>query len=393
MRRFSANYIFPVNGLPIKNGIIELDSNNTIVNVIDPAGEAKEYSSMEFHNGVIVPGFVNAHCHIELSHLKGRLDQNQGIAGFVSQIRNLRNVESSIVQDSIKQAISTLYLNGTVAVGDICNTTDTLSEKAKSNIYFYNFIELFGLNSSDAREKIDSSLNLLNSFQSASSGSSSLTPHSTYSISDKLWNLIAFELDKNPSLVSIHYGESDQEYSLLKNLNGILADNFKMLGIPINLPDCKSPLEVVKRFIPKNAKTLFVHNTFSTENEVRELISHFDNPSFVLCPASNLFIEGRLPNIPMLVEQGAYLALGTDSYASSNSLSVFDQMQILLEHFPTISFSEILKWGTINGARALNIESKIGSFEKSKHPGLNLITNFDFGSMKPTRDSRVRRLV
>jgi len=392
MRLFSANYIFPISGEPIRNGVVVLDNNNVVVEVIDPKGNEKELASMEFHNGVIVPGFVNAHCHIELSHLKGRFTQKKGIAGFVSQVRELRGVEPLEVAGSIKQAISTLEKNGTVAVGDICNTTDTLKGKMSTDIYFHNFIELFGLNPIDAREKVDSLLELLNRFQSNLQGASSLTPHSTYSISENLWNLINAELVKNPSIVSIHYGESLQEYAILNDRSGLLAENFKALSIPINLPECDSPLEVVKRFIPRHSKVLFVHNTFASAKEVQQLICHFAEPHFVVCPSSNQFIEGKLPDIPMLIDQGACLAIGTDSYASSNTLSVFDQILILLDQFPAIAFTDMVKWATLNGAKALSIDSIYGSFDKGKKPGLNLITDFDFNSMKPSPQSRIKRL-
>ncbi len=392
MQRFSANYIYPISGPPIRNGVLVLDNNNTVVDIIDPKGNEKEFAFMEFHNGIIVPGFVNTHCHIELSHLKGRLEQAKGIAGFVSQVRDLRRVEPTEIEGSIKQALSTLEVNGTVAVGDICNTLDTLNEKLNSDIYFHNFIELFGLNPVEAKEKIGTSLELLNRFQSTLVGSTSLTPHSTYSISKDLWSLINIELVKNSSIVSIHYGESLQEYSILKDRSGLLAENFKTRGIPINLPDCDSPLEVVKHFIPKNANLLFVHNTFSSKKEVQELINHFTEPYFVICPSSNLFIEGKLPDVPMFLEQGAILTLGTDSYASSNTLSVFDQILILLEKFPAVTFAEAIKWATLNGSKALGIDSKLGSFDIGKKPGVNLITDFNFPSMKPSNKSRIKRL-
>lgn len=392
MHRFSANYIFPINGKPIRNGIVVLDNNNVVVDIVDPKGSEKEYESMEFYNGVIVPGFINSHCHIELSHLKGKLKQSDGIAGFVSQIRSLRIADDFDITNSITQSISTLEKNGTVAVGDICNTNDTFNAKLKSDIYFHNFIELFGLNSSEADGKMVSAFKIFESVYQ-SKGSKSITPHSTYSISDDLWRLINNELGKSSSLVSIHYGESLQEYQILKDRSGQLAENFSALKFQIKLPNCATPLEVVERFIPKTSKILFIHNTFSSREEVVELMKHFDEPFFVLCPSSNLFIEGKLPDLQMLNELGANLAIGTDSLASSDTLSVFDQVQILLDKFPAVSFTEAIKWATLNGAKALSIDSVYGSFEIGKTPGLNLITDFDFNLMKPTAKSRVKRLV
>jgi len=394
MRRFSANYLLPIDTSPIKNGIITVDSRNTIVDVFNPGNSVKEFASTEFHNGVIVPGFVNTHCHLELSHLEGKISQSKGIAEFVSQVRTNRKADNQDISKSIRRAIATLKENGTAAVGDICNSLDTLSEKESSDIYFHNFIEVFGLNAADAMVRFDASEELRNSFQSSNSGTSSITPHAPYSISESLWILLKDEMEKtSPSLVSIHYGESLQEYVFLKDRAGLFAENFAKLGIPISLPDCKSPHEVVIRYIPKNAKVLFVHNTFASADEIKKLSTYFRETYFVLCPSSNLFIENALPDVPMLINSGVDIALGTDSYASSNTLSVFDQMMILLEKFPTLTFNEVLRWATLNGAKALGLDSRLGSFVAGKAPGLNLITNFDFTLMRPTSKSRVKRLV
>ncbi|RPH32754.1 MAG: hypothetical protein EHM93_07965 [Bacteroidales bacterium] len=391
MHRYSANYIYPINGVPIRNGIVVIDNSRKIVEIVDPKGNEKEYESMEFYNGVIVPGFVNAHCHLELSHLKGRLEKSDGIAGFVSQIRNLRGDSEGLIRSSITQAISTLELNGTVAVGDICNTADSFSFKQASNLHFHNFIELFGLLEDDAEARFVNAKLLLNETLPLQS-TSSLAPHSPYSISDRLWGFISDELHKSDSIVSIHYGESLQEYSFLMNRTGLLAESFKALGISDGIALGITPFEVVKKYLPHASPTLFIHNTFVKRDEVRGIIKHFDKPYFVLCPTSNLFIEGCLPDIPMLMNEGACIAVGTDSLASSNTLSVFDQILIILEKFSALTFDDAIKWATLNGAEALGVESIYGSLEKGKSPGLNLITNFDFSLMKPTKMSRVRRL-
>ncbi|MHC1703586.1 MAG: amidohydrolase family protein [Tenuifilaceae bacterium] len=393
IRRFTANYIFPVVGLPIRNGILGVDENGCIIEIIDQGNNIEELSSTEYHNGVIVPGFVNTHCHLELSHLRNALKKSTGIAGFVSQVRGMRNAELLDINKSIKEAVQSLKTNGIVAVGDICNTSDTIEIKEESGILFHNFIEQFGLASENANEKYNQSKELLNLFVNSTKQSSSITPHSTYSICDELWSLIRKEFTNQDIPISIHYGESKQEYILLKNHSGHLAQNFKELGIPLNLPNCESPFEVVTKYLPKESKVLFVHNTFASKEEIQKLAEHFKESFFVLCPSSNQFIEGVLPNVPMIMETGVNIAIGTDSYASSETISVYDQMMILLQEFPSISFNEVLKWATLNGAKALNFEGKVGSFEVGKCPGLNLITNFDFTQMRPTSKSKIKKLV
>jgi cytosine/adenosine deaminase-related metal-dependent hydrolase len=269
---------------------------------------------------------------------------------------------------------------------------DSFSPKQSSKLHFHNFIELFGLLPDDAEFRLDNAKNILN-IASKSNKSNSLTPHATYSISNKLWDLISKELKRSNSIVSIHYGESQQEYNFLKDQSGALAENFKVLGIANGIEFRTSPLEIVKTYLPKQNPTLFIHNTFAQRAEIEAIKSHFEKPYVVLCPSSNLFIEGRIPDVLMIKGTGACIALGTDSYASSNTLSVFDQAKILLEKIPGLNFNEVIQWATLNGAKALGVEHIYGSFEKGKKPGLNLITNFDFNQMKPTSQSRVKRLI
>lgn len=393
MKKISANYIFPVSGPPVKNGIIVLDEQNIIVDIINPGDEFKELPSLEFYNGILVPGFVNAHCHLELSHLKGKFERMTGLAGFVSQIKEKRSSMPSCISSSIDRALSTIKETGTVAVGDICNSADTLNPKKNSGLLFHNFIEIFGLDSSSAEYFFRNGVNLQNQFDHFFNGRTTITPHSTYSLSKELWQLLSNQFSLQEGPISIHFGESPEEYELHYNGSGKLAQFYQELGFTINLSKNITPFDVVKEFIPNSKKVLFIHNTVVPQKEIKLIKKNFLFPFCILCPSSNLFIEGILPNVPDLIHEHVNIALGTDSYASSNTLSMLDMMMIILSEFPDIPFSEVLKWATLNGARALGFDHLIGSFEVGKAPGVNLISNFDFSGMRPTGNSKVKKLV
>ncbi len=114
---------------------------------------------------------------------------------------------------------------------------------------------------------------------------------------------------------------------------------------------------------------------------------------WVVCPSSNLFLEGRIANLEMFIEQNQKITIGTDSLASNCGLSILKEMKIISEHFPQIPFDEILKWATLNGAEALDFNKEIGSIEKGKIPGINLIEGFDFKNMKINKNSTVRKVI
>ncbi len=393
MRRYSANYIFPVGNPPIKNGIIEVDDEGKIVSIINPGSSFKEIHSTEFHNGIIIPGFVNAHCHLELSHLLGKIPKKQGIASFIKAVTEERLKFQDSTQKSIANAIKELELTGTVAVGDICNTTDTLDLKVKSELHFHNFIEVFGINQNNSDKVFELANTIKTRFLENYPGSTSITPHSTYSLSKNLWNRVSTEINNSKMPVSIHFAESLPEYEFLKTGSGPIFDRYKFLSIPFETPFGLSPLDVVFNNVDPNNDVLLIHNTFASIDELLQINGHYRKVTFVTCPESNIYIENSMPALAEMHKAGLRIAIGTDSLASASTLSMLYHINLLLDNFKEISFADILKWATLNGAEALNIESRFGTLEVGKNPGLNLITDFDFNSMKPTLKSRVKRLV
>lgn len=394
MRRYGANYIFPVNKPPIRNGIIETDDKGVIKRIIEPYSDFQEIHSTQFFNGIIVPGFVNTHCHLELSHLKGISPTKQGIAGFIEAVTNQRDAGYEIISKSITSAINQAQLSGTVAIADICNTISTLAHKIKAGIYFHNFIELFGINPAITEQTFGNGLKIYSEFKKQFPESTNLTPHSTYSLSEPLWNKISNLLSEiRGAVVSIHYGESKAEYEFLATGGGPLFHRYSSANIQFIPPKGQSPYSVVTHNIPKHTNVILVHNTFAEPEELKTLNGWFNNLTIVTCPESNLIIENTLPKLDIFASNGLNIAIGTDSLASASSLSMLDQIMIILNHFPVIDFQTVLKWATINGAKALNIDKKYGTLEVGKIPGLVLVDHFDFTNMRPTNKSAAKRLI
>ncbi len=395
MKRFAANYVFPVNSKPIKNGIIETTDDGEVIRIIDLGNEFAEIHSTQFFNGVIVPGFVNAHSHLELSYLKGLELEKQGIVGFIDAVTKHRfDFTEKEILDSIEAAIQQALNTGTIAIADICNTTNTLTVKQNTKLIFYNFIENFGISPIKASVLFNDYLAVKNVFSNAFPNNVSLTPHSPYSISKKLWMLIADYLRNNSNrTASIHYGESHAEYEFLRYGTGPLRERYQNAGIPFDEFRNLSPSDVVIEHIPDDYSLLLIHCTFATAQEISLLNKHYRQLTVVTCPESNLRIENKLPNLLEFAKIGINLAIGTDSLASATSLNMLSQINIILDHFQLLNFDEVLKWGTLNGAKALNLSHTIGSIEPGKKPGLVLISAFDFERMRPTVHSKVKRLI
>ena len=160
IKKISAHYIFPVSSKPIKNGIISIDENGKILKIENPKGNFKEIANLEFYNGILVPGFVNTHCHTELSHLKEKIREKTGLPDFVSQISKIRVSKEEIIKKAIKTANQTMEFEGIVAVGDISNTNYSFETKKNSKIKYHTFLEVFSMDENKAELAIDKALKL-----------------------------------------------------------------------------------------------------------------------------------------------------------------------------------------------------------------------------------------
>jgi cytosine/adenosine deaminase-related metal-dependent hydrolase len=380
MRKISADYIFPVSSPPVKNGVIILEDNGTIAEVVFP-GSGLRSSDAEFFPGVIVPGFVNAHCHLELSYLKGKISEGKGLAGFFSELLPQRSKYSpEEIKTALVQAEEEMIRNGIVGVGDISNTEHSFEQKKKSKIAYHTFLEVFDLTAEKAEEKLLESKALSDKLGSLAH---SVVPHAPYTVSGKLMELI----DKlQQPLLSIHSLETASENELFRTGTGPLAELMQKAGVDVDAKrrDRGSLLFVLGRMIEAK-KILLVHNTFTSKEDV-DLIRFYGKGAELdialsLCPNANLYIENRLPDIPMLLNEGMKLCIGTDSYASNRSLSILDEMITISKHFPQIPFETLIAWATINGAEVLGFEKELGTLEKGKRPGLNLLKgmNENFG--------------
>lgn len=397
MRKIAATYIFPSNRPPIKNGILICESDGKIIEIIDNKGELKEESGLEFYSGILVPGFINTHCHLELSHLKGKIEEKTGISKFIGKINTLRNEETEFIEKTIQITDRKMWAAGTAVVGDISNSTITLNTKLKSKIFYHTFVESFGFHPSRAEKAFNYAQIVFSEFQ-RNNLAASIVPHSPYSVSELLFNKIKENAFAKKSILTIHNQESKSEAQFYKDGTGEIANHLQSnLGIDIShwQPSGKSSIFSILKYFPPENQLLLVHNTFTEKTDLDEIkrCRSLHNTFFTLCPNSNLYIENQLPPVSLFQNENVNICLGTDSLASNQNLSILSEMFTLQQHFSKIKLEELITWATLNGAKALKIEQDFGSFESGKKPGINLISGIDFKNMKITENSRVKRLL
>lgn len=391
MKRFAAHYIFTNSCRPLKRAVINTEDDGTIINIEDTKGDLKEKHSIEFYNGIIIPGFVNCHCHLELSHMKGFTSEGTGLGDFIEQIRNTRNNNTENIHSSAYSADNYMFNEGIVLCADICNTSDSFKIKKKSRIRYINLLEVFGLDPDKARRRIDE-INIVARSAKEMDLQYSLVPHSAYSISLTLFGLLRNESLEN-KVTSVHFMETAGEETFLKNQTGPLLAAYKRSGLlPSRLETAKSHADVVLKEITKSGNLILIHNTFADRNTIR-MVKERRNLFWCLCPNSNIYIEKKIPPVNMLIEEACEIVIGTDSLASNSNLSILEELKTLQINFPEIELTDLISWATVGGARALGEEERFGKIDAGKKPGLLLIQNVDLQKMRLLPDSFVTRLI
>ncbi|HZX57297.1 MAG TPA: amidohydrolase family protein, partial [Mucilaginibacter sp.] len=376
MKIFRADYVFPVSAEPIKNGIVAVDDNGKIISVTNNYSPDINIEQIEHVKGAICPGFVNTHCHLELSHLKGKIAPKGGLINFIKSIQAVRNADEAEIAAAAAKADKEMYENGIVAVGDICNSNVSIPVKEKSKIYYHSFVEAFGFTPERARDIFDKSIALLDEFKPAPC---SVTPHAPYSVSKELFKLIKKYCETGTNLISLHNQESDDENKFYRYRLGGFLDLYEHFGIDISYfkSQARNSLQSVLPLLTNKQEILLVHNTCTNLKDIY-FIKRFDKRvHFCFCPGANLYIENRLPKVELFVDQGFNLTMGTDSLASNTKLCILNEMHILQEKFPSLTTERLMQWATINGARYLGIAEEKGTIEPGQTPGLNLLTGLD----------------
>ncbi len=370
IRQYTADYILPISENPIKNGVITLDENDRIVEISGPKSTKSE--KLIKLKGSIIPGFINAHCHLELSHLKGKIPTGTQLIPFITTVVQKRGSNKLQIAKAIGQSDDAMWKNGIQAVGDICNTTDTLTTKSNSKIQYYNFVELFDLWQNDGTQNaIDQYSKVLTSFQKNQKNVSAV-PHAPYSVTPELFEAIRLLNQGKYVSVSIHNQETKPENEMFQEGNGHFYQFYKSFGLNLDhfyKTETSSIYYAMDQMDPTQ-RSIFVHNTLTKLEEIQSAIQWSDEVYWATCPNANLYIENTLPFYKSFIETDANVCIGTDSLSSNWQLSILEEMKTIKKYNSWMPIETILKWATLNGAKALGFDKQLGSLELGKTPGL-----------------------
>jgi len=390
LRHISADYIMPVSSMPVKNGIVSVNDRGEIVSLHDQEASLNFSGPVERYDGVIVPGFINCHCHLELSHLLGHIPGGNGLIPFLSSVIAGRSAKEEVILEAMSEADKQMQENGIVAVADISNNSLSRDIKSASPLYYHTFVEFLGIDPAKADTIFEQALKTLREFAPLPA---SLAPHAPYSVSKSLLKRLQKNKEGKYRLTTMHNQESEDENELFRYKTGGFIDFYKSLNQDLEFfrPQARNSIQSLMPLFAAQQKILLVHNINTGLKDV--YFAHRFNRQihWCFCPNANLYIGNKLPRIGMFTNHDFNLTVGTDSLASNSKLCILSELKVIRENFPALSFAEILSWGTLNGARFLEIDQDYGSIESGKRPGLNLLDNMD--GLELTPDTTVRKLI
>lgn len=368
--KFTANKIYTSIGPVLTDQVIVTDESGKIL-AIDTLSN-HDAASVKTLDGMICAGFVNTHCHLELSHMKGKVDTGTGLLPFLKKVVGYRDIDQDTILQAIQDGDEEMYKNGIVAVGDISNKMDTASTKNRSKLDYYSFIEMFDfLQPTMTAATIAQYQEVMAGQSDANFNRKSYVPHAPYTVSP---DLFSFVNDHNQAgqTISIHNQETPAEDELFQKGTGGFKDFYDGFGFSLDhfVPSGLTSIHYAIQHLKPIFKTIFVHNTLTSREDVLAAKAWNDQVFWASCPNANLYIENRLPDYAVFLDTDAKVTLGTDSLTSNWQLSIWEEVKTIRKYASYVPLETLIQWATINGAQALGYADRLGSIEVGKTPGL-----------------------
>jgi cytosine/adenosine deaminase-related metal-dependent hydrolase len=363
---YRAAFVLPVTAPPIRDGFVA--ERDGVVTAVGPAAErptGARVADVDLGSTILMPGFVNAHTHLELSHLEGIVPGDRGFVPWIEEQLRIR-AERSIdeVPPAIVKAIRSLEVSGTVAVADVSNSLATVDPLRASKLHAVVMHEILGFDPAKATTVLEQTRLARAAVEHGSVRDPKAGPgpamrvrveiaaHAPHSVSRPLLELLKQE---GPGVRSIHLAESQSEVDFLRQGSGVWREFLDRRVGPIPFePPGLSPVRYLDQLGLLTPGLLAVHCLHADGDDARLLAAR--GVVSVLCPRSNEFLGNGLPPLPLLLEKGVRLALGTDSLASAPSLDVLDDARLLARRFPQVPHKTLLHIATRGGAVALGFE-------------------------------------
>ncbi len=361
-----AGLLYPVTSKPIKNGYVSIENGKILDVGREPNPKEEFHKAIDLTDYILLPGFINAHSHLQFTGMDGSykgslIEWIKSVVGFLS------NTPIEKRKEGVARGIKEMMNSGITAVGDIMPDAGLAEPLLQSGLDAVIFLESLSNSNEGACEtagKLEIGLDRLIKAGLAVG----LSPHAPHTVSEKLFRRIRKIADDSSIPLTTHIAETPEENDYIKNGKGALADFFASMEIPPAgfKASGLSPTALLDSYsLLENC--LAAHLNIVDSSDIEILVKRNVIPLF--CPCSSRWFErDAVMPLDKFIKAGLKPALGTDSLASNSSLSMLDELREALKYFPKIPRETFLEMATINGARALGMNS--GSIEKGKKANL-----------------------
>ena len=377
MIRYHARWVLPISGPPIEDGWVAADRGR--IAALGRRNHSDGADEVDLGDVAILPGLVNAHTHLELSHLR---DEVSPAPTFVAWIRNVMaarrqrpDPRAAEILDAVDRALDEAEACGTAVIGDISNTLVTFDPLVRSRLAAVVFFELIRFNVADARAFVADAVSQIERLGSTERVRASLAAHAPYSVAPLVFRAVREVADRDAFMpCSVHLSESAEEVEFIRTGGGPWRAVLEELGVwdPNWVPPGGSPVQFLDEAGFLGPNVIAVHGVQMTAEDLERL--RVRGTTLVTCPRSNGHTGAGAPPIDEFYEAGVQVAIGTDSLASSPDLNVFAELATLHALAPTVPARHLLDSATRQGARALGFDADYGTIEPGKRARLIAVT-------------------
>ena len=347
-----APWVLPIAGPPLRDAWVTVARGRVVALGTGRPPDGPGVDARDLGHAVLLPGLVNAHTHLELSWLWGKVPPAASLPAWVSDLMRQRFARGGDDTAAIRQAIIDALEAGTAAVGDVANTAATQRALASSRLHGVVFREVVGFNPADPEALIDGVARDLETHRS-SRVAAHVVPHAPYSVSPDVVRRLAARAAQPGAVCSIHAGESPDEIEFLQTGGGSWRDvlDARNAWNPRWTPPRCGPIEYLDRLGLVGPHLLAVHCVQCTDAELARLADA--GSTIVTCPRSNVWVGVGAPPVARFYASGARVAIGTDSLASASDLNLFSELAALHALAPGIAPARLIESATRIGAEAI----------------------------------------
>lgn len=373
MIRYHARWILPVTSAPIANGTIAVADGK--IAYVGPRTTSPDCEQVDLGDALILPGLVNAHTHLELTVMRGFLE-DLCFTDWIGKLRRGRNEVLTLedLLDSARLGISEGVRAGVTCYADTCSTGVVLQAMLEAGVRGIMYQEVFAPAPELAEEALAELAGRMAALAERTTDlvSVGVSPHAPYTVSEKLYAAISVYSREHNFPLAMHIAESLEEEELVREGRGPFADLWARRDIPAPLPGVnRSPVALLERHDLLRRNSLLIHVTRADEADITLIAAN--ECAVVHCPISNAKLGHGIAPLTKLLDNGIRVGLGSDSMASNNRMDILEEarMALLFQRAHTkrhnaLNAQQVLELATIGGARALGMDDRIGSLEPGK---------------------------